>query len=68
MFTESKIIKQITVLPASNAIQVQWANVVKKNDVVISETYERSSYTEERKDDFLAEVEGAAAYVAAVGW
>lgn len=43
-FTESKIIKQITILPNAPAVQVQWANIVKRDDVVISETFERSSY------------------------
>lgn len=44
MFTESKIIKQITIQPQSNTVNVQWANVVKKDDVVISETFERKAY------------------------
>lgn len=44
-FTESKIIKQITILPESGAVNVQWANQVKKNGTeVISETFERKAY------------------------
>lgn len=47
-FTESKIIKQITILPESGAINVQWANQVLKNGTeVISETFERKAYAAE---------------------
>ena len=44
MFTETKVIKQITILPQSDTVQVQWANQIKKDDVVISETFERKAY------------------------
>lgn len=45
-FTESKIIKQITILPESGAVNVQWANQVLKNGTeVISETFERKAYS-----------------------
>ena len=67
-FTEQRIIKQITVLPANGGINVQWANQVLKNGNVISENFERKAYTVEQKADFLAEVDGAAAYVTAIGW
>lgn len=66
--TEQIIIKQITVLPAQSAIQVQWANQVLRDDEVISETYHRKAYTKEQQAEFEAEVAGAPNYVTAVGW
>jgi hypothetical protein len=67
-FTEQRILKQVTTLPTQSAINVQWTNQVLKDDVVISETYERKAYTTEQKAEFESEVEGAAAYVTALGW
>jgi len=66
--TEQTILKQVTVKPAQSAIEVQWANQISRDDVVISETFHRKAYTQEQQAEFEAEVEGAAAYVAAVGW
>ena len=66
--TEQTTIKQVTVLPAQNAINVQWANQVLRDGEVISETYHRKAYGQEQRAEFEADVEGAAAYVAAVGW
>ena len=67
-YTEERVLKQVAVLPAQNAVNVQWANVVLKDGVVISETYERCAYSASDKDKFLAEVEGGASYVAILGW
>lgn len=55
MLTESKIIKQIAILPASNAINCQWANQVKKNDEVISETFERKAYEVAALDGYTSD-------------
>jgi len=66
--TEKTIIKQVAVLPAQFAINVQWANQVLRDDEVISETYHRKAYTKEQQAKFEAEVTGAAAYVTAAGW
>ncbi len=66
--TEKTIIKQVAVLPAQSAINVQWANQVLRDDEVISETYHRKAYTKEQQAEFEAEVTGAAAYVTAVAW
>ena len=68
MLTEQRILKQVTTLPAQSAVQVQWANQILKDGVVISETYERKAYGQEQKAEFIAEVEGAAAYVTALNW
>ena len=43
-FSESKIVKQITIMPESNSINLQWENRVLKDGDVISATYERTSY------------------------
>ena len=43
--SETKIIKQITVLPEAGAVQVQWANQIKRGTEVISETFERKAYS-----------------------
>lgn len=67
-FSESKIIKQVTLLPATQSIQVQWANVVMRDDVVISESFERKAYEKEQWAEFEAEVDGAAKYMDAIGW
>ena len=53
--TESKIIKQITILPQTGAVNVQWANQVLRNGEVISETFERKGY-ESSLTGFAAEV------------
>ena len=68
MLTEQRILKQVTTLPAQSAVQVQWANQILKDGVVISETYERKAYSQDQAAEFAAEVEGAAAYVTALGW
>ena len=67
-FTEQRILKQVTTLPAQSAVNVQWANQVLKDDVVISETFERKAYTADQYAEFVAEVEGSASYIAALGW
>jgi len=67
-FTETRVISQITTLPQQNAIQVQWSNIVTRDDVEISKTYERKAYSQADAEAFAAEVEGAASYMAAMGW
>lgn len=67
-FTEQRILKQVTILASQSAANVQWSNQVLKDDVVISETFERKAYTAEQKADFELEVEGAVSYIAALGW
>jgi len=67
-YTEARVLKQVAVLPAQNAVNVQWSNLVLKDGVVISETYERCAYSASDKAKFLAEVEGGASYVAILGW
>ena len=59
---------QVTILPTANTINVQWANQINKENVVIAETFERKAYAQDQKDEFLAEVENASAYIDAIGW
>ena len=66
--TEQRILKQVSILPAQSAANVQWANQIIRDGDVISERYERKAYTADQKAEFLAEVEGAAAYMTAMGW
>jgi len=66
--TETRVLKQVAILPAQNAAQVQWANQVLKDGVVISETFERRAYTADQKTEFSTEVDGASSYMAALGW
>lgn len=54
--TEQRILKQISILPASGAINVQWANQVLRNGDVISETFERKAYTQDQLATFHSDV------------
>lgn len=66
--TEQRVLKLVTVLAQQSAVNVQWANQILRDSEVISETYERKAYTAAQKGEFLAEVEGAASYLPALGW
>jgi hypothetical protein len=65
--TEQKILKQVTIL-SGGTVNVQWSNQILRDGEVISETYERCAYGVDQKDQFLAEIPGAANYIAALGW
>lgn len=66
--SEQRILKQVSILPAQSAVNVQWANQILRDGEVISETYERKAYTADQAAEFVAEVEGAESYIAALGW
>lgn len=66
--TEQRILKQVTLLPQSNAVNVQWANQILRDGEFVSETYERKAYGEDQKGDFINEVTGGQAYSDAMGW
>lgn len=68
MIEENTILKQITVLPEQNAINVQWANQIIKDGEVIAEKLHRKAYSCEQKDAFLTEVDGATNYISILGW
>jgi hypothetical protein len=66
--TEQRILKAVTVKPTQQAIEVQWADQILRDGEVISEQYHRKAYGSEQSNEFIAEVEGAAAYIQAAGW
>jgi hypothetical protein len=66
--TEQRILKAVTVKPTQQAIEVQHSDQILRDGEVISEQYHRKAYGIEQKDEFIAEVEGAAAYIQAAGW
>jgi hypothetical protein len=65
---EQRVLKQISVLPLLKTIDVQWEDQIIKDGVAISKQYHRKAYSENQRDEFLAEVENAVSYVSAVGW
>ena len=68
MFEETQTVVELTQLPAENTMQVKWRIQVTKDAEVISSKDHYKLYTADQKDDFLAEVEGAEAYVELMGW
>ena len=66
--TEQRILKAVTVKPEQQAIEVQWADQILRDGKAISEQYHRKAYSSDQKAEFLAEVEGAAAYASAADW
>lgn len=66
--TEQRVLKQVTILPGQSAVNVQWADQILRDGVIISESFHRSAYTESQKDNFLNEVENAHLYFAALNW
>ena len=66
--TEQRSLKSVQVLSQQSAVNVQWASQIWRGNELVTETYERKAYTADQKDDFLAEVEGAEAYVTVLGW
>ena len=66
--TESKILAHVGLNVAANAIEVRWDNIIKRDEEVISRVPHRKAYTADQRAEFEAEVEGAAAYIAAIGW
>lgn len=66
--SEQRILKSVEILPAQNAINVLWVDQVLRDGDVIAETNHRKAYTQDQREQVLAEVDGGAAYVAAAGW
>ena len=66
--TEQRIIKQVTVIPTNNAINVQWANQIVKDGAVISEAFHRKTYGPGQQAEFTTEVSGAGDYVNLIDW
>lgn len=66
--TEQRILKQVSILPAQGAANVQWSNQILRDGEVISETYERKAYTQAQAAEFINEVENAESYLTSLGW
>lgn len=65
---EKRVLKQVTILPQQNSINVQWADQILRDGEIVNELYHRKAYSHEQVAEFSAEVEGAAAYMTAIGW
>jgi hypothetical protein len=66
--TEARILKSVEVQVTTKTANVLWADQILRDDVVISETNHRKAYTENQKDEFMTEVEGAESYLTALDW
>lgn len=66
--TEQRVLSQVTRLLLQDAVNVQWEDQIVKDGEVIHKTPHRKAYTRAQKEEFLAEVEGAASDVAILGW
>jgi hypothetical protein len=66
--TEKRIIKQITILPDTGTINVQWAGQILRDGAVVSEQYHRKAYGKDQMTEFVNEVENGQAYLPIVGW
>jgi len=66
--TEQRILRAVTVRTDINAIEVEWRDEIARDGEVISSVPHRKAYTADQAAEFMAEVEGAAAYAAAAGW
>jgi len=69
--TEKRVLKSVEILPSSGTAQVAWADLIIRDDDEenpVSEGVHRRAYTVDDREAFMAEVEGAENYVAALGW
>ena len=66
--TEKTYVREVSVKPASNSIDVLWVTEVKRGEEVISEQFSRKAYSGVQRAEFEAEVDGAANYVNLIGW
>lgn len=66
--TETNSIAEITVLPLENNVQVKWRNKIEQDGRVLVERDHYKLFGPDKYHDFLAEVEGAEAYIAVLGW
>lgn len=66
--TKERVLESVECNLTANIASVKWLNNIVEDGVVISSTPHRCCYAAEQKDQFLAEVEGAAAYIAIMGW
>lgn len=68
MLTEERIIKQVTILPIQNAIEVEGQTTIYRDGIVVSVVVDRCAYGIGQKDKFLSEVPEANKYISLMGW
>jgi hypothetical protein len=68
MFEEIKTLAEMTHLPLESAMQVKWRIEVRKDGETLVSHEHYKLYAESQYHEFLAEVEGAQAYLAVLGW
>lgn len=77
VLTEEKALASVEVLTEASLIQVKWINRILRDGAIISQVPHRCAYSQEQKDQFIADIENpanggapgmAAPYIAAVGW
>jgi hypothetical protein len=66
--TEERVLGSVQILPQQSAANVEWHDLIKRDGEVISKSFHNKAYTADQYNDFLAEVEGAEAYIAVLGW
>lgn len=66
--SEKRIVKQVSIVPEIQCVNVQWADQIFRDGELVAETYHRKAYSLEQRDQFLAEVDGADRYTSALGW
>ena len=68
MFEEIKTLLEASHLPAENAMQIKWRIEVRKDGEVLVARDHYRVFTDNQYHEFLAEVEGAEAYLPILGW
>jgi len=66
--TETTILASVELLPQSNSINVRWDKLIQRDDEIVSRIPHRKAYGHAQRDEFAEEVDGAAKYLAAMGW
>lgn len=66
--TEQRTLRAVIVRTDVSTIEVEWRDEILRDGKVISSTPHRKAYGPDQRAEFEAEVDGAAGYVAAVGW
>lgn len=65
---EERVLSTVELSPANSTIFVNWVDRIYRDDQVIASSFHRTTYEVGQKDQFLAEVPNAEAYVTAMGW
>lgn len=68
MLTEQTVVKQIALAFEQQVVHVQWAKQILKNNIVISESFSRKSYSRNDVEDFRKNIPNARLYEEALGW